>query len=105
MIDLSSEALISLSEAARRLPKRRRGKRPHVSCIYRWTTGGCRGVVLDSVQIGGTRCTSHEALERFFHALTAAARDGSPSMNGARSPAKRQRDSEAAGRKLESVGI
>ena len=70
MIDPNTESLISLSEAARSLPRRRAGKRPHVSCIYRWTTAGCRGVILESVQIGGTRCTSREALARFFQQLT-----------------------------------
>lgn len=70
MIDPNAESLISLSEAARSLPRRRAGKRPHVSCIYRWTTTGCRGIVLESLQIGGTRCTSREALTRFFQRLT-----------------------------------
>jgi hypothetical protein len=70
MIDPNAESLISLTEAARSLPRRRAGKRPHVSCIYRWTTIGCRGVILESVQVGGTRCTSHEALSRFFRQLT-----------------------------------
>ena len=70
MIDPNSETLISLAEAARSLPRRRGGKRPHVSCLYRWTTSGCRGVVLESIQVGGTRCTSREALARFFQRLT-----------------------------------
>ena len=70
-IDPTSETLISLPEAASLLPRRRRGKRPHVSCLYRWTVSGCKGVVLESIQIGGTRCTSREALQRFFEALTA----------------------------------
>ena len=69
-IDPSTESLISLTEAARSLPARRAGKKPHVSCIYRWTTTGCKGVILESVQVGGTRCTSKEALGRFFRRLT-----------------------------------
>lgn len=72
MIDPLSEQVISLTEAARLLPRRRRGKRPHISCIYRWTVSGCKGVILDSTQVGGTRCTSREALARFFAALSAA---------------------------------
>jgi hypothetical protein len=70
MIDPTTETLISLADAARHLPRRRAGKRPHVSCIYRWTVSGCRGVVLESIQVGGTRCTSREALARFFQRLT-----------------------------------
>lgn len=72
MIDTNTETVISLAEAASSLPRRRAGKRPHVTCIYRWTTSGCRGVVLESIQVGGTRCTSREALARFFRRLTSA---------------------------------
>jgi hypothetical protein len=72
MIDPNTETLISLPEAAKSLPRRRAGKRPHVSCMYRWSDTGCRGVVLETIQIGGSRCTSREALARFFGALTAA---------------------------------
>ena len=78
MIDPSSEKLISLKEAAKGLPGRRMGKRPHVSCIYRWTVAGCRGIVLESIQVGGTRCTSLEAISRFFRSLTEAASNGQP---------------------------
>lgn len=70
MIDPNSETLISLTEAAKLLPARRGGKKPHVSCLYRWTKTGCKGVVLESLQVGGTRCTSKEALGRFFQWLT-----------------------------------
>jgi len=64
-----NENLITLSAAAKRLPQRRRGKRPHASTLFRWTTRGLRGVVLESTQVGGTRCTSLEALQRFFNRL------------------------------------
>ncbi len=79
-IDTRLEELISLADAARLLPARRRGKRPHISCMYRWTTVGCRGVVLDSVMVGGTRCTSREAIARFIGRLSArdSARDRRP---------------------------
>ena len=99
MIDPLNENVISLNEACKLLPTRRRGKRPHLSCLYRWTTTGCRGIVLESVQIGGTRCTSVEALARFFNALTRAT--GSPVD---RRPDRRQR-ADAAMRELEEEGI
>jgi hypothetical protein len=73
MIDPFSETVISLSDAAKLLPTRRGGKKASISGIYRWTTApGCRGVVLESIQVGGTRCTSREALSRFFTAMSAA---------------------------------
>ncbi|MCE9605553.1 MAG: DUF1580 domain-containing protein [Planctomycetia bacterium] len=73
MIDPLVEELLSLAAAAKAkfLPGRRQSKRPSLSCIYRWTKAGCRGVILESVQCGGTRCTSREALARFMAALTA----------------------------------
>jgi len=101
-IDPLAERLISLSAAAKLLPARRGGKRPHVSCIYRWTTAGCRGVVLESTQVGGTRCTSLEALSRFFASLTATNDTSSPA---ARTSGQRERAITAAERELRDAGV
>ncbi len=76
MIDPLTEQIVSLPEGAKFCPERRSGKKPHVSCLYRWTNTGCKGVVLESLQVGGTRCTSLEAMARFFNRLTAAANCG-----------------------------
>ena len=103
MIDVSSETIISLAECARRLPARRAGKRPHVSCIYRWTVSGCRGIVLESIQVGGTRCTSTAALSRFFAALTAQAQ-GEPVAPPPMAKDRRQA-TEAAEERLARAGI
>lgn len=70
MISLANEHILSLSEAAKILPKRRAGKRPHVATLYRWSTRGLRGVMLEVIQVGATRCTSREALQRFFDSLS-----------------------------------
>lgn len=102
MIDPNTETLLSLSEATRDLPARRRGKRPHVSCLYRWTTAGCRGVILESIQVGATRCTSKQALARFFRRLTATS-GSAPEVP--RTPARRRRAAEAAERELQRDGI
>src|SRR5271157_3609308 len=112
VIDSASETLISLADAAGELPRRRRGRKTHVSTLFRWTTSGCRGVVLESLQCGGTRCTSREALQRFFERLSApvqaGAAAGSESRPGAivgrRTLAQRQRASAEAGRKLAELG-
>jgi hypothetical protein len=70
MIDLSRERPITLN-AARRLPELSRdGRRPDIASLYRWTGKGLRGIRLESVQIGGSRCTSVEAVRRFINALT-----------------------------------
>src|SRR5687767_9405084 len=70
-IDPLNEQLISLSEAAKQhFPKSGRGKCVHLSSVYRYTKSGCRGVILESLQAGSTRCTSREAISRFFQRLT-----------------------------------
>ncbi len=105
-IDITTETVITLAEAARLIPARRRGRKTHVSCIYRWTTAGCRGVVLESVQVGGTRCTSREALARFFERLTSRAAPATRSgLALDRSVAERRRAIERAGRELDQLGI
>ena len=71
VVDATTEELLSLTEAARLVPRRRGGKRAHVATLYRWAKDGLRGVFLDVLQVGGTRCTSREALQRFFERLTA----------------------------------
>ena len=43
-IDLRSEEVISLAEAARHLPRRSNGKRINVATIHRWASLGCKGV-------------------------------------------------------------
>lgn len=70
MIDIARETVLSLADAAAKLPRRRRGKKPHVSTLYRWAEHGIRGVKLETVQIGGTRCTSLEAMQRFTDRLS-----------------------------------
>lgn len=70
MIDPANEELITLTAACKLLPQRRRGKRPNVSTLYRWAGKGCRGIVLETLQIGGTKCTTPKFLATFFQRLT-----------------------------------
>ena len=106
MIDPNTESLLSFTEATKGLPRRRAGKKVHLSCLYRWSTNGCKGVVLETIQIGGTRCTSREALARFFRRLTknnrsSAGRPETPRRQSRR----RQRKITAAVRQLEKEGL
>jgi hypothetical protein len=103
MIDVAAENVISLAEAARLLPARRAGKRAHVSCIYRWTVAGCRGIKLESIQVGGTRCTSRAALQAFCNALTTAAQGEIPAPPPRAK--ERRRAIEAATQRLARAGI
>lgn len=44
----------------------------NLSTVWRWATRGVRGVVLESLRIGGKRFTTEEAFVRFANALTRA---------------------------------
>ena len=69
-IDPLAEHVISLPEAATLFPRPARGKYLHVKSVYRYTTQGLRGVVLESLQVGSARSTSVEAVARFIRRLT-----------------------------------
>jgi hypothetical protein len=69
--DLLHDQPISLLDAAAYLG-RITGRKPHVSTIYRWCLKGCRGVLLESICIGGKRFVTATAIERFIEESTAA---------------------------------
>jgi hypothetical protein len=106
MIDTNSESIITLTEAARLLPHRRAGRPVHVSCIYRWCQNGVRGVCLEFTQIGATKCTSREALQRFFDALTTQVEFGrGPVPTPPKMSSQRRKQIEAAEKRLQAAGI
>lgn len=70
MIKLKAETILSFQEACKRLPRRRAGRRPCPETLYRWANPGLRGIKLETIQVGGTLCTSLEALQRFFDKLS-----------------------------------
>lgn len=73
MIQIKDETLITLTEATKYVPRRRRGRKVSVSTIYRWASrAGHRGVRLETLRVAGSLCTSAEALQRFFDRLTSA---------------------------------
>ena len=109
MIDTAVESVRPLAQAANELPRRRGGRKTHISTLYRWATAGYRGVVLETIQIGATRCTSREALQRFFERLSEPVQAGAVGGQvglpvGRRTVAQRQRASEEAGRELAKQG-
>ena len=103
MIDHEVETVLSLTDAAARLPRRRGGKRVNVATLYRWASNGCRGVRLETIQIGGTRCTSMQALQRFFDRLSTPGA-GPVGPDHRREARVRQRD-ERVERELAARGI
>ncbi len=104
MIDISTETVISPADATKHLPRRRAGKKPNIATIYRWMQIGVRGIRLESIMIGGTRCTSLEALQRFFDTLTAQA-EGQPVQQPQRLTKSRRKQIEAAERRLAKAGV
>ncbi len=69
-IDPLTETTIPLAEAAHRLPRLRAGRPVSPSTLWRWASSGIRNIHLETVRVGGTTCTSTEALSRFFARLT-----------------------------------
>ena len=72
--DLLQEECVPFAKAARKLPKVRGENHPSPSTLWRWAFNGRRSrtgevVRLEYIKIGGTNCTSMEALARFFNRL------------------------------------
>ena len=106
MIDLTTEQLISLKDACQLLPRRRRGRKPCFSTPWRWALHGARGVRLETLRVGGTLCTSREALQRFFDRLSEDGTTAPPQQQPFyRTPAQRQRAVEQAERELGEMGV
>ena len=60
--------LVPLEEVPSLLPLRR-GRKTHISTIFRWASRGVNGHVLQTVRMGGTKATTRQWLMEFFHAL------------------------------------
>jgi len=108
----ASEQLITLTEAAKLLP-RVNGKKPAVCTLWRWCRKGLRGQFLAYVRVGRRICTSRQAMLRFFTDLAEIDEQQSPagfpkSTSLKRRPItsrERQRALAEADRNLEEVGI
>ncbi len=76
-IDIQTERLIGLDEAAKLFPGRDGGS------VHKFTVGlyarrGKKGVKLETVLAGPRRCTTIEAVQRFIEAITAVANGEQP---------------------------
>jgi hypothetical protein len=102
MINLSTEELLTLAQAARLRPPGRNGRPQHVSTVYRYALKGFRGVRLEVVRLGGSLYTSRQALQRFAERLTATSVHGDPTRQ---STTQRRQSREHAAKRLDQVGI
>jgi hypothetical protein len=106
--NLIGETLLSLNQAARRLPPGRRNRPVSLSCVLRWVLDGVPGpngdrVKLEALRLGGRWVTSLEALGRFAEQLTP--RFGDIPLPIGRTPKQRERAAARAERKLSALGI
>ena len=103
MIDIVTEKVLRFAEAANHIPRRRAGKKTNVSTFYRWAQPGIRGIKLETIYVGATRCTSVEALQRFFDALTARA--NGQQIEPPKRSRSRKKQIEAAEKRLAKAGV
>ena len=95
MIDVNSEHLLTLAEAAALIPGR-----PSLCAIWRWRKRGVRGGrKLETVVIGGRPYTSREAIQRFAY------QQGGSNTPAPRSPRRREREISRAEAELAKAGI
>ena len=78
MIDLRNEQLLSFSDAAKLLPRRRSGRRVNTCTLWRWHRAGKAGVRLEAVRLPGGYATTAEAVHRFIAQLTERLDGGLP---------------------------
>lgn len=104
MIDLNMESPVGLAEVPklRCVPRRPNGKTIHLATVHRWATRGVGGVVLETVQCGGTKCTTAPAIQRFFERLTERRR---PATTQARTRREERRAIAEAESILDRAGV
>ena len=90
MLDLSSETLLTIRQAAKRTLGRSGRRGVHVSAVYRWAQRGMKGVRLETQPVGGALFTSVEALQRFSDAQARARGCYAPRTPSAASKAARE---------------
>jgi hypothetical protein len=97
MIDITSEKPLTLREAASLPFLQRYGRKPHISTIYRWTTG-LRGIRLETIVIGGSLRTTESAVIRFCHRLS------KHETAFRRTPTQREREIDRSEKELDAAG-
>lgn len=52
------------------IPSRMQGRNISAQTVRRWQLSGLRGIYLQSVMVGGVRCSTQEQVEKFISDLT-----------------------------------
>jgi hypothetical protein len=93
----SVEALLPLVTAI----EAETGRRVHLATALRWAQRGSKGVYLETVMLGGRRCTTQRMVQDFLRARTSA----SSKRVWFRSPTQRSEALERANRFLDREGV
>lgn len=67
-LDILSEDLLTLEQAAKEIPRPPGEKELHYGTIWRWKTRGLRGHKLQTVKVGCQHLTSKQRLNAFLAA-------------------------------------
>lgn len=106
-----SETVLSLHQAAQRVPPFRSGRPTSTTTVWRWIVEGLLGpdgarLHLEGTRIGGRWVTSVERLAAFAERLTASRhRPHASGRELGRPPIQRTRESERAMEELRATGI
>jgi|SRR6516164_5171399 hypothetical protein len=99
MIDIGTETLISLREAAARIPSSRAGRPTHAATVFRLI----RSRKLEGIRLGGRWVTSLEALQRYADRETLAVLGDGPAPPPP-APRRRAQKIGRAGREALTIG-
>ncbi len=102
-----SETTIALARAAEVCPLTPSGHRLHRATLFRWANKGRRlsngeTITLATARLGHFVITSHEAIARFFDAISE--RPNASPMSSIRTSGQRQRATATATKKLQAAG-
>jgi hypothetical protein len=108
-IVLEEQHVIPLCELGAHAPRRRGGRKIHRATAYRWALSGARArdgstVVLPTIRVAGTKCTSIEAFQWFCDQLTAPAA-AAGLVPESRAEVARRRALEAIDHELDELGL
>lgn len=105
-IDINNEPVFPLRDVPQLsfIPNRRGGSRLNVATAFRWALRGLRGVRLEVVSVGGQKCTSVQALNRFFNTL-AEGEKGENKTKQARGRERSKPDPKCIQQELDRLGL
>lgn len=103
MIDFHSEELIPLSAVPKlkAFASLRQGRRLSLSTVWRWANYGIGGRKLETIKLGGQRCTSMAALQRFVNVDD---KDGQRRPSS-KSPMSKMQNNKSVEQALDAIGI